>query len=303
MSLLWYDEVVLLREMCPDATVRELAVSARPGWSAFNPSIAFAPTVGYACIVRAANYRMDVMGRYLMPGDTIETHNYFCPLDSKLNIVDMVPLVEVTMSRDPVPYPWVLGMEDARLYHDGEYWRAYGTVRYHHPDGLCRIAEDVIFSGGLVNVQARRIFEGDGGQHEKNWAVLMDRPGVFVHSWPKMPAWRGSAQLLPYENGYLTAVHEVDYTPNYRRTYYTRLVKVVNRGGNLYATHSSPRFAIIRFGIEFVAGATIWQTKIVLSFGYYDERAMLVSIPIAQVPWHGLDVTQARIVAARGPHL
>lgn len=262
--------------------MRELAVPATGSWSAFNPSIAVSPDLGYACILRSSNYRMDPHGRYLMSGRSIETVNYLCPMDSELNILDATPIIEACPVGD-VEYPYVLGMEDARLYwHPKDrLWHALGTVRYHHVSGHCRMADDTIERDATVS--RRVICRSRGNEHEKNWAILEGRPWDIVHSWHP-PLWRGSSQVIKADGSYLTAVHRVRYVAGHR-IYDTMLVKMSGWHPTLVLAVTKP-FHLYRQGIEFVAGAAIWKENLVISFGYYDERAMLAVLPLADIQWN-----------------
>lgn len=266
---------MFLREMCPKAEVRELVVPARPGYSAFNPSIARGPT-GLKCIVRSSDYRMNPLGRYLMKDQAIRTKNHLCTLDSSFTVVDMVELDDSELDIR-VEYPYVLGMEDARLYWkpEDDAWYAYGTVRYHRPDGHCQIAQDRL--NGFI-LRDREIYEGFQ-EHEKNWAKAPYGTG-FVHSWNNRPDWRGSSQMIQVGYSFVTTIHEVHYETG-RRIYSTRLVKV-DTGTRTSATEP---FYFIRPGIEFAAGIALCDDRLAVSFGYYDERALLALIPWDEIRW------------------
>lgn len=303
-----------LQEVCSGASVRELIIPTRPGYSAFNPSIAWSPERGYACVVRSANYRMDPLGRYLMGGTAIETKNFFCPMDSALNIVDMQSIDDAAVTGE-IRYPYVLGMEDARLFWHllRQEWRTYGTVRYRRPDGLCRVAEDRLDDAAVV--VERRHFEApfDDSAHEKNWAYLETLSAPFVHSWQNAPTWRGSSQIirttdrLGSEWEGITAVHTVEWH-NGRRVYLTTLVKVAfgpsyrgrgvsTRDLRWHVIGVTAPFSIIRAGIEFVAGAALWGDQVALSFGFFDERAMLALVPLDQIQWKSPSIPIAPVFA------
>jgi hypothetical protein len=298
-----------LVDLCPSTTIREIITPTQPGWSPLNPSIAYSPQAGYACIVRTVNYSMDVLGRYVShdPDGYIRTINYFCRLDDDLNVVSMYPIEVPTRVSGEILFPPVQGMEDARLFwsEPDKMWHAYGTVRYHREDGNCEIAEDRIVSGWTWEDSTKTYFAAVdrtiypapvSNRAEKNWIKLGSE---FIYSFnpyqvynPRngkvglrsdtahhVPDVRGSSQTIynAPSDQCLAVVHSVYYPNNSfaHRAYEHRFVVVRDQ---FQAPLFSQPFFLHSEGIEFVAGIVEWHDCYAISFGSKDSRALLAIV-------------------------
>src|SRR6185437_12097022 len=218
-----------IEALFPGASHRALATSAQPGWSAFNPSIAYSPEEGYRMILRSSNYMLDDLGYYHMtnPEGIIRTKNAFVILNDELNIVGY-DYLKTGDGWGPVEFPLVRGLEDARVHWKDGSWHVYGTLREHRWDGLCEIV------GGRIegdHIEDRFVYTNpEPGRHQKNWMVmsgtdkfiyLVNPPGVLhrgvletkhgldpLHS----PDFRGSSQAIPRGDGWIAVTHEVDWS-------------------------------------------------------------------------------------------
>ena len=274
-------------EAYPGSYCRELVSTATPGWSVFNPSIAKGPE-GYRCIVRSSNFVLR-NGEYLVndPENIVRTVNYLADLDDNLNLINMEPIDDSWVD-PPVHYTLVRNMEDARLFwHDNSWWVS-GTSRQHRSDGVPKIAVDKLRDYTAIE---RQILKDDDDVCEKNWMPIADTgqwvysvsPSIIMHDGgflstdpsSDLPSnLRGSSQLVPWKDGYLGVTHEVTWEPT--RYYWHRFVYFDSRG---FAVSATEPFYFLSPGIEFANGITLWNDKVIVSFGHADERALLAVIP------------------------
>ena len=286
-----------LQELFPGAAVREWITSAKEGWVAMNPSIAFSPVEGYRAILRTVNYRMNSEGQYLMPYDgVIRTRNLFATLDGSLNIAD-VDYIDEAGGWGPVEYPLVRGLEDARLAWDDGRWSVYGTLRERFYSGICRIAEADLDGYRMVN--HRMPETPDRERNEKNWMRLgsdyiytcnppacwrrgpqyIDTDHELVLP-PETEDFRGSSQAIRWSHGWLAVIHTVDWSTGYRQ-YFHRFCAFDDDG---YLTgYTAPFWFHGEPGIEFAAGLVDWKDSYAVSFGHRDEQCMLATIPKEEV--------------------
>lgn len=289
-------DVLSAAQLFGSCTAWPIAMSAKPGWSSFNPSIAYSPVEGYKCIVRSSNYVI-TRGQYEYPGH-IDTRNWVAHLDDNLRVTGMEE-IDQSAVQGPVLYGDVLGMEDARLiWHDDGYWQISGTLREHREDGVCRIAVDRLDNWRSIE---RDILPSRAEQlvHEKNWMPMQD--GRFVYKASPLAIYapasglliedgripyrildptadlRGGSQAIKILDGWLALVHEVRYDRG-ERQYLNRFVRM--HRGQLSKT---PLFYFERPTIEFAAGLTMWDGRLVASFGLEDRMAMLAVVPLDPV--------------------
>ena len=279
----------------PGARHREVVVSASPGGSAFNSSIAFSPVEGYALLVRDSNYTVsaDHLVYETLPAENnkIRTVTHFCRLDSELNVFSMDPIYDGNVRH--VEWDMVQGMEDSRLIWCEDGWHRYGTLRENHWSGQCQIGEDWLDKTEAVK---RVVHPGPLGleRTEKNWQRLVgtDR-WVYFHGpsqvrladgsletapWevkPEAHNFRGGSPAIPFEDGYVSIVHSVTWEP-IQREYHHFLCRYDHSG---FLTHFSPGFYIYRSGIAFAAGLVEWKDQFVASFGWGDQRCFFAYLP------------------------
>lgn len=296
-----------LKDLFPGASVRELLVSAQPGWNCFNPSIAFSPTEGYKCIVRTSNYVLDKHGRYGItdPAGTIRTRNLIATLDSNLDLVDLQMIHPPENGWGEVQYPLVRGLEDARLYWDGESWNVYGNLREHRWDGLPTIVGARLDHDQLVEP----IIWNNFGICQKNWMIMGEGPDFIYTCYPwatirsgeyyepedqpydsEVEQFRGSSQAIQRPDKdhpmYIAVTHEVDWSSGHRQ-YFHRFCNFEYDGMiNAYTEPFSFVFPEVLENepmIEYAAGLAIHGEDFIVSFGYKDARCFLARIPQDQV--------------------
>ncbi len=263
----------------------------------FNPSIAFSPVQGWRMACRSSNYVMNPRGEYQMPPDNvIRTTTYLAVLDSQLTITELESIDDSAVATTPPLYPWVRGIEDARLFWNGSGWSTIGVSREHREDGLCEQTIDKLDGTTVIE---RYVCPSPNGWPQKSWVPVDGMPGTFVYQAEPLtlirpihepafvapetfPEERGSTHLchLP-GNQWLSVVHHVLWDENGRRSYWHKFA-YYSDGGRL-APMYSPSFCFVDPGIEYAAGMVIKDNHAVISFGYRDVRAMLAIVPIPEV--------------------
>jgi len=297
----WYTP--LLAELAFHTPRRIEVEPAHAGWTTFNPTI-LADGTGLLAIVRSSNYRIDSVGRYVIPpedGGAIRTENILCRIDRDGNAYDAK--VIVPPAYEPNGYP-VHGLEDCRLRRTPRGLGVSATVRDAAPwQGQCRIGVADL-DVGEARLHGLRVLEWEGlGVHEKNWMPLhgqdgwlyaanhngqtvtvaadADMPGVYEVSARALAphlakGFRGGGQLVPVRGGWLGIVHEVAHLEDGRRAYEHRFVWF-DAGFTL--RRWSPLFSFKGTkAIEFAAGLAGLDGQIVVAFGVNDAEAWLTTL-------------------------
>ena len=264
-------------------------------WNVTNPSILRWKN-NFWLIQRSVNYTIDHEGRYNTgPKDPIITKNYLVQLDDQYNIIDKFFI------GNPKKWPkpnWnlVLGFEDCRLFMiNNEIWCS-ATVRERHPEGLCQM---VLMK---INLTAKKCYFEEPiflpspapEKHQKNWMpfaesveprfiyccdpvlIIDDKNSVFSKQKTSIAgeSFRGGSQIIKFNNGYLTVIHESIDLDNGLRDYSHRFIYLNDQ----YQIESiSSRFKLNGERIEFVAGITqrIDNKDIILSYGVNDSQSWL----------------------------
>jgi hypothetical protein len=139
---------------------------------------------------------------------------------------------------------------------------------------------------------------------EKNWVPVIDRPYHFVkwsmptelvYADPKtgtceqvfvketLPApvdQRGSSQLIPYGNMYISITHEVNLFKNYlgqKDAIYRHRLLVWDRELNLVGL--TKPFSFLDARVEFCVGAAWRNDNLLISFGFQDNAAFILEVP------------------------
>lgn len=288
----------LLAQWAPAVRFEPLTPPVQPGWSRFNPSIV--RTAGTTTIgVRSANYRLTDAGRYEMTDPAIR---------STTVLIDLVdgqsqnarPL-QIHTDRTPSSFP-VQGWEDVRLFASDAGISGLATVRDVDESGVCRIA--LLVPQGDDRVSEVLVDSPRPGRHEKNWAPWPASGAVrAVYSWDPLriitidpatgqttlddrgasalgPGTRGGSGAVELDSGEsLFVVHESHLLPT-GRTYVHRFVTISTDG---LVARASPRLRLTGFGVEFVAGAALEGSDLLVTFGVADRDAWLARLPIAGV--------------------
>ncbi len=294
-----------LRDLVPDVRLGRIEVPVDPPWPRCNPALANDPAGGFRGIVRLVSYHI-AEGAYRSVDDDerIRTHNVLLRLDEQLRPVDAT-LVDEPVDEAVVDGAPVLGAEDCRLVHHGGRWLAVATVRDRSPEATCHVA--VLHLDGAVVTRAVVLDPPFGPRHEKNWMPVPGPHGPlrFVYACgpetvvvdadvdsghtevvashpahPTLAPWRGGSPLLPFDDGHLTAVHDVIYVDG-RRAYRHRLVQL---DADLRVVAATPWCSIEGRPIEFAAGlARHGDDDLALTYGVDDAEAGIALLPVAGV--------------------
>lgn len=236
---------------------------------------------------------------YLNPEDdiTLRTKN-FLSIDSKqFKAVD-------TRKLDVEPLWEFIGLEDARLVKwDGKLFLC-GVRRDTTTNGEGRMELSEIVNGKEVN--RYRIEPPNGHTYcEKNWMPILDMPFHFVKwtnptevvkvdietlssetivhkeqdiSFPRDI--RGGSQVIPYKDFYIAITHEVDLWMNQKNNkdahYYHRII-VWDKQWNI--VQYTEEFKFLGANIEFCCGLAQKGDDFLITFGYQDTTAYMLSMP------------------------
>jgi len=202
--------------------------------------------------------------------------------------------------REPARWPHTrsYGYQDVRLFVRRGQLGAAATV-------CDRVAGDMNAKMAVLELdQAGNVVEcrvQPSDRLEKNWMPLADEQGLrFVYGLeppiiltyddakhlvrPDVSTLadgpgplRGSSQILRWKHGHLCVVHQV-HAP--WPTYVHRFVEL---DADLKVARIGRPFFFREQGIEFCAGAALWESRLVLSFGVRDREAWLALVDVDEV--------------------
>lgn len=329
-----------------DGKTRMLARhSDSTGWSAFNPSITSTPDLGYVVLIRSANaYMQDhreerrtPYGEELSGPDSLSDPNewegwgtytslwqgkpkyrnkmFLAKFDPKKLSLGLMHEIDYSATESVAPAPLTRGLEDGRLYYDGEHLRISCTAfEPEQPPHAARIANvrldvpsfDKPAISGFELFPTRDAVD----RPEKNWMPV--EKGMIPED--ERPSWdyiyqtsmtftidghkienvggyqlplRGGSQLVRTPEGtYLAVMHQllsnesmrfanVTKSPLAKRRYVHRFVEFNQQGQVLRV---SDKFTFLGKSIEFAAGLTFYQDRLLVTFGAIDCYAFVSSL-------------------------
>ena len=198
---------------------------------------------GFRMNVRVVNYLITPNGQYISRSSdgTVWTTNYLVHLDSKLQVQDIVEMVE---KNDTMRYPVrIRGNEDLRLFDSNKFMTMCADT---NPQGIPQVCYgEFNDEGEITKLHPFQLTESL--QCEKNWLpFLVNGQTHFIYSWQplriyrvahdqpelifektfpqQLSSFRGSAPPIPYQDGWLCVIHEVYHAEGGRREYFHRLV-------------------------------------------------------------------------------
>lgn len=246
---------------------------------------------------------------YLHPekDQRLVTENYLCRLNENLEIVNATK-VEMLELHTPI---WeFVGLEDARVVRwDGDLY-LIGVRRDTTTNGVGRMEytrieldKDKWVAKEVHRSRIDTPFSKDS-YCEKNWYPIIDKPYHFV-KWTmpteivkadpetgkcdqvvlretfQAPAdQRGSSQLIPWGNMYISISHEVNLFKNYlaqKDAIYRHRLVLWDSQYNVIGV--SLPFSFIDARIEFCVGAAKKGEDLLLSFGFQDNAAFVLQVP------------------------
>lgn len=235
------------------------------------------------------------------------TNNIVCRLGSDLNIVHHGSVDTSFFDEDPL---WeFVGLEDARLVEwDGKFYLS-GVRRDTTPNGVGRMELSEISErkGRFVERSRRRIPAPppDNSYCEKNWMPVLDRPFTFVkwtnptevveydpsagtcrtialkeHKPIGTGDLRGGSQVIPVGDHYIALLHETNLFSSEagrKNAVYRHRFVVWDREFNLVEV--SEKFSFMEGNIEFCCGMARRSDDLLITFGFQDNAAFLLSMP------------------------
>lgn len=250
--------------------------------------------------------------QYLHPENdqTLRTKNFLLFLNDSMDITKVFPID--TTQLDQKPQWHFIGLEDARLFKWNSKFYICGVRRDDNTTGSGRmqLQEIEITEHGAREVARHKIpAPGKNKSYcEKNWMPITDIPYHFI-KWtnpteivrtnivdescvqvkldeskvlPLPNDLRGSSQVIPWKDGHIAITHEVnlwnDIQGRKDGKYRHRFV-FWDKDWNLYKT--SEMFHFMTGEIEFCAGMAQYKNDLLITFGFQDNVAFLLRMPIS----------------------
>lgn len=240
---------------------------------------------------------------------TLRTENYLCVLDNETFDISSYDKINTSLLNTPPVWEFI-GLEDARLIKWDNNLYACGVRRDIKPNGEGRmeLSKLEISSDNVFEVSRQRIpAPGDNNSYcEKNWMPVLDMPYHFV-KWTNPTELvkvdplnntcetvhmgsnyyskrdiRGGSQVITIGDYRVAISHEVDlwYTKqNNKKATYRHRVIVWDKEWNVVKV--SEEFNFMSGLIEFCNGLAIYKNDILITFGYEDNAAYLLKVPIS----------------------
>jgi len=247
---------------------------------------------------------------YLNPENdiTLTTTNYFCSLDDNLSITSFNRIN--TSKYDIIPIWEFVGLEDARLvrWNDKLYICGVRRDTKINGEGRMELSEIKILDNKVTEISRFRIpspNNDDTSYCEKNWMPILDIPYHFVKwtnptevvkvdpikktctqvflgtDYSSKRDIRGGSQVITIGDYRVAITHEVDLWQNKNNnkeaTYRHRIV-TWDKDWNI--VNISDEFDFMTGYIEFCCGLAIKGDNVLVSFGYEDNAAYLLKIPL-----------------------
>ena len=336
-----------------DGKTRMLArYSDSPGWCAFNPSIYLTPNDGYVVLLRSSNGILEdhrdshrtAIGSELESPDSYaepnewnmnakilalwegspQYHNrmFLAKFDPKKLLLGSLHEIDMTKTHEAAPFPIKRGIEDGRLYHDGESLRISATAFENRFVRYARICNFELNIDSLDKPFATgfEMFDSPKGEHtvEKNWMPVA-KSLMMSHERPEfdylydcgytytikgnkltkvggyeLPL-RGGSQLIPvYDKQdvtYLAVVHQLVSADFMRFSNIKMSPLMKRRYAHRFVRYSAKgeiieitdAFSFLNKSIEFASGLAINEDKVFVTFGALDSSAHVSSLSLDKV--------------------
>lgn len=239
---------------------------------------------------------------------TLTTTNYFCHLDSNLNII-RTDVVDFSRFNEPPIWNFI-GLEDCRVFRwEGKLYLC-GVRRDTTPNGVGRMemSEIEITENAVTEVSRFRIPAPgkDDTYCEKNWMPILDLPYQFI-KWcnpteivtvnpikktctsfigtnvlPLQNDLRGGSQVLSWKDqGYFTLIHETylfNSEAGRKNGIYRHRFVLWDKHWNIIKI--SDPFSFGEAHIEFAAGMCYHGDDLLITFGIQDNAAYILRCPL-----------------------
>lgn len=244
---------------------------------------------------------------YLNPEDdvTLTTKNFICELNS--DTLEIINYKEVDTSMLDVKPLWeFVGLEDARLVNWDNKIQLTGVRRDTTTNGVGRMELSEL-KNNFKEISRKRIESIDTNSYcEKNWMPILDMPYHYV-KWTSPTEvvkydintgittqvslvkqnvsfnrdLRGGSQVVKYKDFYVALTHEVDLWNDEQgkkdAQYYHRFI-VWDKDWNI--VYNSDEFKFSDARIEFSCGIHFEKNQLLITFGFQDTTAFILSMPI-----------------------
>lgn len=238
----------------------------------------------------------------------LRTVNFICKLNPDSLEVEKHYQVNTSLL-DQKPLWEFIGLEDGRLVRWNEKLYLTGVRRDTTTNGQGRMElSEIVFEEGTVKEVSRVRIETPIDKNsycEKNWMPILDKPFHYV-KWtnpteiveadpetgeskqvfvskkylPISRDLRGGSQVVRIGDYYFCITHEVDLFKNING----------NKDGNYYHRivcwdmewnfiHISEPFNFLDADIEFACGLALYKENVLITFGFQDNAAFILSIP------------------------
>jgi hypothetical protein len=201
------------------------------------------------------------------------------------------------------------GIEDIRLYYDGDQLMGTGTIRnmtpYFDKAKIAKVKIDI--PNNSVSIPEILTSPWPGERHEKNWMPILGSEPKWIYCCGEKnssitieennritsvlsnrPApeiakhFRGGSQVVKiHDECYLCITHEVCIFHNGTRNYIHRFV--ILDSSFAIIDYSLPFFLSNTCTIEFVAGLCINKEDALISYGHMDKEAFILKMPLKNV--------------------
>ena len=304
--------------MMPSFSPCQVAFVPPEGYRASNPSITRRDNE-IVMVQRCVNYTVSEDARhYNTPNNApIQTRNYLVQLSDSLETRSSTEILAPLDMPEP-SFGAVLGFEDMRLFAwRNELWTC-STIREQNREGYCEqvLARLEELEPGPHRLANWRVLRPHAPRrHEKNWMphvvgetlqfmylcdpthVIDDQARTVSETIPPIMGgdFRGGSQLIEFDSGWLTLIHEVIFR-NGARVYLHRFVWF-DKANSLKRV--SCLFFFQKKGIEFAAGLA-WHpdgNRLIASYGVGDGESWMATIEADDVrkildhavslPWGG----------------
>lgn len=238
----------------------------------------------------------------------LRTTNWWCELDNDYNIVRHTKID--TSKFDTYEPMWdFVGLEDARLvnWNDKVYITGVRRDTTTNGQGRMELSELAISDNSIVEVSRFRIPPPKdlNSYCEKNWMPILDLPYHYV-KWSNptelvvvyphtqesktihlgnqigLPRdLRGGSQIITLDNCYVAITHEVDLFNSEvgrKDALYRHRFVVWDKSWNFVKITKD--FSIMGAHVEFAVGMCIKGDDILITFGYQDNAAFIMNMPI-----------------------
>lgn len=234
---------------------------------------------------------------------TLRSANIICKLNDDLSVANAH---KVNMKLDIEPNWGFIGLEDARLFQWDDKYYLCGVRRDFRGNGVGRMdLSRIEFADGQVNEIERTSIPApgtDASYCEKNWMPILDQPYSWVkwtnpteivsfnegktetvqcdHKkiYPFPRDLKGGSQVIEFDGYYVAVTHESIYSSSDTSRNYLQRIVMWDKQWNIVNYTSD--FTMMDGNIEFVAGLAIHNQNVLISFGYQDNAAFVLRIPL-----------------------